>query len=82
MKFFKNIKFNAKVIVCSDNKNNTFNRKTTNSRTERWRWKLQEFRAEFKHVSGIDDKAADLFSRNNEVYLMNEEQTEEFLKKL
>ncbi|KAG0435920.1 Transposon Tf2-6 polyprotein, partial [Dictyocoela muelleri] len=59
---FKNIIFNSKVIVKTDNKDLITTGPLT-KRTERWKSILQEFNITLEHIKGKNNKYADAISR-------------------
>lgn len=72
LKYFKNIIYNAEIIIKTDNKNNTFSHNKGN-RINRWSLELTEFNYKLEHIAGTENKAADFFSRN--LIILDENET-------
>ncbi|KAF9754381.1 Retrovirus-related Pol polyprotein from transposon gypsy, partial [Nosema granulosis] len=72
---FKNIIFNSKIIINTDNANITFLKDSNNSRVQRWRLILEEFDYSLTHIKGSENTAADHISR---CYLLRSQKKDNF----
>ena len=59
---FKNIIFDAEVIVFTDNRNITFDTSSDSSRVQRWKLAVSNFNCKCVHTKGIKNKGADYLS--------------------
>ena len=64
LKHFRNIIYNNKINIYTDNKNFTFDSLTRNSRAQRWKVSLSDFNYTMHHIVGKENTGADFLSRN------------------
>lgn len=69
--FFKNIIFNHKIIIITDNKNLIFLPNNGTTKAQRWRMILSEYDFEIKFREGKYNIGADVVSRINQIYIPN-----------